>query len=95
MSRVTFTGCVRFYFPRKERVRAARRGSAAAAAVCVRVHLARAMCWSGEQAAGAHTDVGKESVGYTHDVVAGPTTGARDRASVWWGMERSWDGGGR
>lgn len=47
------------------------------------------MCWSGEQAAGAHTDVGKESVGYTHDVVAGPTTGARDRASLWWGMERS------
>lgn len=26
----------------------------------------------------AHTDVGKESVGYTHDVAAGPTTGARD-----------------
>lgn len=85
VSRVTFTGCVRFYFPRKERVRAARHGSA----VCVRVASARPMCWSGEQAAGAHTDVGKESVGYTHDVVAGPTTGARDRASVWWGMERS------
>lgn len=29
-----------------------------------------------------HTDVGKESVGYTHDVVVGPTTGARDCASM-------------
>ena len=80
MSRVTFTGCVRFYFPRKERVR----GSALAC-----------MCIGGTRAhieSRAYTDVGKESVGYTHDVVVGPTTGARDCASMegdgtflWWG----------
>lgn len=41
-----------------------------------------------------YTDVGKESVGYTHDVVAGPTTGARDRTSVVGGGTFLWVGEG-